>query len=44
LVGIKAHAKLINGGGCGQNFFATSGGKNPNGLDAALDVVLKELV
>ena len=40
---VKEHAKHINGGGGGQNFFATAGGKNPAGLDAAIEAVLKQL-
>ena len=30
-------AKLMQGGGGGQKFFATAGGKNPDGLQAAID-------
>ncbi|HLN56428.1 MAG TPA: alanine--tRNA ligase [Bacteroidales bacterium] len=33
---IKEVAPLINGGGGGQPFLATAGGKNPTGIDAAL--------
>jgi hypothetical protein len=40
---VKEHAKHINGGGGGQNFFATAGGKNPNGLDAAIQAVISAL-
>jgi alanyl-tRNA synthetase len=33
---IRELAPLVGGGGGGQKFFATAGGKNPNGIDAAL--------
>jgi alanyl-tRNA synthetase len=39
---VKESASLIKGGGGGQAFFATAGGKDPNGLGAAIDKV-KEL-
>ena len=34
---VREAAKLMQGGGGGQNFFATAGGKNPDGLQAAID-------
>ena len=34
---IKQLAAHIQGGGGGQDFFATAGGKNPDGIEAALD-------
>lgn len=38
---IRQAAKLIQGGGGGQPHFATAGGKNPDGLAAAVDKVLE---
>ena len=34
---VREAAKLMQGGGGGQNFFATAGGKNADGLQAAMD-------
>ena len=34
---VREAAKLMNGGGGGQKFFATAGGKNPEGLQAAIE-------
>ena len=34
---VRENAKLIHGGGGGQKFFATAGGKNLDGLQAAID-------
>ena len=34
---VREAAKLIGGGGGGQKFFATAGGKNPDGVQAAIE-------
>ena len=34
---MREAAQLRQGGGGGQNFFATAGGKNADGLQAAID-------
>ena len=34
---VREAAKVMNGGGGGQKFFATAGGKNPDALQAAID-------
>ena len=34
---VREAAKIMNGGGGGQKFFATAGGKNPDALQAAID-------
>jgi alanyl-tRNA synthetase len=38
---VREAAKLIQGGGGGQPHFATAGGKNADGLNAAIDKVLE---
>lgn len=38
---VREAAKLIQGGGGGQPHFATAGGKNADGLSAAIDKVLE---
>ena len=40
---IREVSKLIQGGGGGQPFFATAGGKNPDGLKDAMDAILEKL-
>lgn len=40
---IRDIAKNINGGGGGQNFYASAGGSDPDGIEAALDQ-FKELI
>ena len=40
---IRAAAKFINGGGGGQPFFASAGGKNAEGITAALDSIKESL-
>lgn len=40
---VRSAAKHIQGGGGGQPFFATAGGKNPEGLQKAIDEVKEAL-
>ncbi len=40
---VREAAKLIQGGGGGQPHYATAGGKNPDGLQAAVESLLKTI-
>lgn len=40
---VREAAKLIQGGGGGQPHFATAGGKNPDGLSAAMDEIIRSV-
>ena len=37
---VKEAAKFIQGGGGGQPSLATAGGKNPDGMSAAMDALI----
>jgi alanyl-tRNA synthetase len=38
---VREAAKLMQGGGGGQPHYASAGGKNPDGLSAAIDKVVE---
>ena len=38
---VREAAKLMQGGGGGQPHFASAGGKDPDGLSAAIDKVIE---
>jgi alanyl-tRNA synthetase len=41
---IREAAKAIQGGGGGQPFYATAGGKNPDGLQEAIEIAVSKLL
>ena len=41
---VREAAKLMNGGGGGQKHYATAGGKNPDGLTAAVDKAVEMIM
>jgi alanyl-tRNA synthetase len=41
---IRSAAKHIQGGGGGQPYFATAGGKNADGLNAAIDEIMNAVI
>ena len=43
-IGFPLMVKAINGGGGGQPFLATAGGKNPDGIQAAIDKAVELIV